>query len=144
MTATASSAPKRILLIDDDELIASSLRQYLVMQSCDVDVAHDGNEAGKLLAGERYDVVIVDPYLTGGVHHDSGQLLDDVLRLQHDAAMIVLTAYSSPELALNAAACNATSVLTKPQSVVTLNDLVMNVLRAPKAAGGAENALLKG
>ena len=75
----------------------------------------------------RYDVIIVDPYLTGGVHRGNGELIDRVARLQQDAAMIVLTAYSSPELAQSAADCKVAAVLSKPQSVVALNDLVTNI-----------------
>jgi DNA-binding response OmpR family regulator len=39
MTGSAPKAPKSILLIDDDDLIAGSLRQVLPMDGCEVDVA---------------------------------------------------------------------------------------------------------
>jgi DNA-binding NarL/FixJ family response regulator len=134
MTATSPGAQQRILLIDDDELIAGSLRSYLVMNGREVDVATDGPEAERLMKSARYDVIIFDPYLTGGVHHPPENVIECVARLQPDAALIVLTAYSSPEWAQVAAESRIAALLTKPQSVVTLNDLVLNLSRAPQPA----------
>jgi len=81
----------RVLLIDDDELIASSLRDYLVMQSCDVDVAPEAVSADALLRASNYDVVMLDPYLTGGVQSEDVALVDSISLLQPRASVIVPT-----------------------------------------------------
>ena len=127
MSSTAPAVRQRVLLIDDDDLIAGSLRKYLVLHGFDVDVAVDACEAERLLRTNRYRVIVVDPYLTGSLHGGSEALLGRVARLQHGAALIVLTAYSSSDLAQSAAECKVSALVTKPQSVVALNDLVMNV-----------------
>jgi DNA-binding NtrC family response regulator len=114
----------RILLIDDDELISGSLRQYLVLQGCTVDVALEATAAEELMAVHAYTTVVVDPYLTGGIHHDNGALLDRVCALQQHASVIVLTAYGSAALKSTAARYDVTAVLTKPQSVVFLDRLI--------------------
>jgi len=124
MVAGVHTAQQRILLIDDDDLIAGSLRSYLVKNGCKVDVALDVRDAERFLGDAAYDVIIVDPYLTGGIHHGNGDLLERVARLQRGAVLFVLTAYSSPELAQSAANCRAAALLTKPQSVVHLDSLV--------------------
>ena len=52
MTAAVPHTRRLVLLIDDDEVIAGSLRQYLSMQGCDVHVAVDPASADELYAQE--------------------------------------------------------------------------------------------
>lgn len=125
MTAAAPHVPRRrVLLIDDDDVIADSLRRYLVLQGCDVDVAVDPVSAARIMRANAYDSIVVDPYLTGAIHAGSTSLLTAIGELQPFAATIVLTGYPSPELSRAAADCRLTAVLTKPQSVVTIGELV--------------------
>jgi DNA-binding NtrC family response regulator len=120
---------ERVLLIDDDELVAGSLREYLVRGSrCQVDVAAELTSAETLMAAHRYDVVLVDPYLTGRVNSDDGALLARIRELQPLAALIVLTAYASPSLAALAAHRSA-ALLAKPQSIPELSRFVVNASR---------------
>jgi DNA-binding NtrC family response regulator len=127
MSAAVPNAQQKILLIDDDELIAGSLRKYLVVHGFHVDVAVDACEAERLMRSNGYRVIIVDPYLTGSLHQAGEQLLSRIAQLQRGAALVVLTAYSSSELAQSAAECKVAALLNKPQSVVALNDLVTNI-----------------
>ena len=124
MTVASHYAQRRVLLIDDDDVIAGSLRQYLTMQGCDVDVAVDSGSAEAAMRSCAYDSIVVDPYLTGAIHGESGSLLTSIHALQPAASTIVLTAYPSPELSRAAADCRSAAVLTKPQSVVHLGELV--------------------
>ena len=113
-----------ILLIDDDEYIAGSLRRYLTGERWDVDVALDPQSAHALMESKRYGVVMVDPYLTGAVHREDGALLRAICELQPSASLIVLTAYGSPELAELAQTCHVVALLRKPQSVVALGQII--------------------
>jgi DNA-binding NtrC family response regulator len=129
MTAIETTAQARVLLIDDDDLIAGSLRQYLARQGCDVDVAVEHSAATTLMRSNHYGVVVVDPYLTGAVHKDDGEMLDDIAMLQPRASVIVVTGYGSPELTRLASDAKL-ALLPKPQSVVALSELIFGVLRA--------------
>jgi DNA-binding NtrC family response regulator len=117
-------------LIDDDDTVAGSLRQYLAMQGCDVHVAVDGESARAAMRSGAYDAIVVDPYLTGAIHGETDAFFSSIGELQPFAATIVLTAYPSPELSRAAAGCRPAAVLTKPQSVVYLGELVS----APRAS----------
>jgi len=128
MTST-SSAQTRVLLIDDDELIAGSLRRYLLTQGFAVDVALEPASAAKLMATSSYGVIVVDPYLTGEVVHSTDALIETVRRLQPLATLIVLTGYSSPALQITANLNGAAAVLSKPQSVTCLGDLIHSIPR---------------
>jgi len=123
MSGKISADRRLVLLIDDDDLIVGSLRQYLVTQGCDVDVAVEPCAAEGLMRARRYDAVVVDPYFTGAIHGDY-RMLQSIGTLQPCASVIVLTGYASPEVERVAADCRATALLTKPQSVVYLSELV--------------------
>ena len=125
MSDSAPKALKTILLIDDDDLIAGSLRQVLQMDGCDVDVAVDACAAAALMSKKSYDIVLVDPYLTGGVHREEGDLIARIRTLQPAANLVVLTGYGSPELDRSASDGRVSAILTKPQSVVFLSQFLV-------------------
>ena len=127
MPTITSSPQTRVLLIDDDELIAGSLRRYLLTKGFVVDVALEPASAAKLMESSTYGVVLVDPYLTGEVVHSSDALIETVRRLQPLASLIVLTGYGSPAVHLAAAVNGAAAILSKPQSVTCLGDLIHNI-----------------
>ena len=113
-----------ILLIDDDQFIAGSLKQYLVANEWDVDVAGDRSAAEELMRTRQYGVVLVDPYLTRTLDEDRETLLSSARQLQPDAALIVLTAYGSPDVERAAKDCQAIALLGKPQSVLSLTEMI--------------------
>ena len=125
MPYTNAEAPRRtILLIDDDDLVAGSLRDYLLSKGWSVDVALEPDAAAGYLRGRQYGVVVVDPYMTGGLHAAGKSLLADIRASQPKTSIIVLTGYGSPDLARNVSADNSTLLLVKPQSVTHLSELI--------------------
>src|SRR5881392_1781635 len=91
--ATQQAGP--VLLIDDDEFIAGSLRDYLVTRGLCVDVALEPAVAERLMSARQYATVVVDPFLTGGVYGENASLLDTIHRLQPGTAVVILTGYGS-------------------------------------------------
>jgi DNA-binding NarL/FixJ family response regulator len=77
------------------------------------------------MSQKHYDIVLVDPYLTGGVHREEGDLIAQVRTLQPAANLIVLTGYGSPELDRSASDGRVSAILTKPQSVVFLSQFLV-------------------
>ena len=59
MSDTTAATRARILLIDDDELIADSLRSYLLDRGCDVDLATEPEAAARLLTAYYFGYFIV-------------------------------------------------------------------------------------
>ena len=115
---------RQILLIDDDELVCGSLRQFLLTQGCSVDIADDAAAAEELMLGREYDVVLVDPFLTTGVREVSGKIVDRIRALQPKAAVVVLTGYDSPQLLRVAKRHNVSEFLTKPRSVIAIGEAI--------------------
>jgi len=121
---TKRSTGRQILLIDDDELVCGSLRQFLLTQGCTVSVADDLATAEALMLTREYDVVLVDPYLTTGVREANGAIVDRIRMLQPKAKVIVLTGYDTPALLTIAKHHNVAEFLTKPRSVVAIGDAI--------------------
>lgn len=123
-SASATERQRRVLLVDDDELIAGSLRAQLQTQGCFVAVADERIHAEELMRESSYDVVLVDPYHTGAMGDDSGALVDLVRQLQPRAYLIVLTEYASPLLARAATERGVAALLAKPQPVAVLSQFI--------------------
>jgi DNA-binding NtrC family response regulator len=116
-----------ILLIDDDELIAGSLCHYLRAQGRSVDVALEPVSAAEWMERRRYDVIVVDPYLTGSIHGSGILLIAAVRAYQPDSSILVLTGYASPTLLELASADPRTTVLYKPQSIPLLGEAIHRI-----------------
>ena len=120
----AASAP--ILLIDDDEFIAGSLRDYLRQLGLCVDVAIEPVVAEALMRKRQYGLVVVDPYLTGGVHEHDAALLDTIRHLQPGVPIMIVTGYGSAAMIHAAAADEGTTLLFKPQPITYLSQLIVD------------------
>lgn len=120
MNETPAASRSRILLIDDDELIAGALRSYLRGHGCRVDVACDVAAAESLMAGHSYDTVMVDPYLTEGRPGDRLALLDLVRSMQPAASLVVVTAYATQPITESLSSGRITTLMIKPRPVPEL------------------------
>jgi ActR/RegA family two-component response regulator len=129
MTTTLSEPP-RILLVDDDDLVARSLRRFLLTQGFPAHVALEFGTADALMRENRYRVIVVDPYLTGAAETDRSAALEMVRGLQPHAALLLLTSYDSPALLSIAKANGACAVLRKPQS---LESLARHIVQASRS-----------
>ena len=123
-----SSDPSLILLVDDDDLVARSLRRYLLLQGYAAHVAPGAAIAAEIMRESQYRVIVVDPYLTGGVREHPGALLELIRKLQPHAAVIVLTAYDTDELMEVAARIGTTALLRKPQPVAIIAQVIVSAL----------------
>ncbi|HJT17630.1 MAG TPA: response regulator [Thermoanaerobaculia bacterium] len=120
-----------ILLVDDDQLIAESLRQFLLRKDWNVDSARTAGAARDFMKSKQYRVVVLDPFLTGSRNEDRELLMINARHLQPNAALIILTAYSSAGMARVAADCRVSALLSKPQPVVLLSEIIASVSQGP-------------
>jgi DNA-binding NtrC family response regulator len=125
-----------ILLIDDDEFIAGSLRDYLRAQGLCVDVALELPAAETLMRARQYGIVVVDPYLTGGVQRENAKLLRAIRELQPGVPIMIVTGYGSAAMIHAAAADEQTTLLFKPQPITYLSQLIVH--------GSTQSAAVKG
>src|SRR3989338_11385464 len=110
MNANAISGCK-ILLVDDDRLVLSTLSRGLAGAGYSVSTAESVDDAEAILAsGERPDLAILDVSMPGR----SGLELAERLRSFDHIPFMLLTAYSDHEIVDRAAACGALGYLGKP------------------------------
>jgi ActR/RegA family two-component response regulator len=124
---TPSTTP-RILIVDDEESILFAMGDYFTVRGYTVDCARDRDEALALLAARAYGVVIVDLRLSM-TRDDEGL---DVIGHVHDhhppTRTILLTAYWSPAIELEARRRGLDEVLLKPQPLGEIARVVERLL----------------
>jgi DNA-binding NtrC family response regulator len=113
----------RILIIDDDDQLATAYREYLSERGYEVDCAQELEEAQTLLAYYSYSVVITDLRLNklafGGL-----ELIKHIREHSVPTRVIVLTGYGWPELKAEASASGAEAFLRKPARLKDLEAMV--------------------
>ena len=122
--AANKSAPLRILVVDDEPLIRWSLTETLSDLGHLVSEAGDAESARRTLthAGGPFDVVLLDYHLPDS--HDL-VLLSQIRRLAPDTAVIMMTAFATPEMSDAALRIGAYRVVHKPFEVHDMADLVL-------------------
>ena len=130
MEDRATGHSRSVLLIDDDEQIAGSLRKYLISHGCDTESARERKSATEILASRRFDLILLDPYLTGEAG-DYASLLALVRERQALATIVLLTAYLSSELGNKALEAGVRAIITKPKPIRELGDFALGFLASP-------------
>ena len=118
---------RRLLLAEDDHMLASLLKYRLEREGYEVILEYDGQAVKKKLDGEIPDVVISDimmPYF-------SGIELVDHLRngLKSDVPIILISAASNDENIISAFEMGANDFISKP---VSPSELLIRVSREIK------------
>jgi response regulator NasT len=102
---------RRVLIAEDEAIIRMDLREMLTEEGFDVVAeASDGNEAVRLAREHSPDLVVLDIKMPGM----DGIRAAEVITRERLAAVLVLTAFSQRDLALQAAQAGAMGYLVKP------------------------------
>ena len=115
----------RILIVDDEPSILSVLGTLLKAQSHEVTPARSGEAALNLLKTQSFDLMISDIRM-GSM--DGMQLLQHVRRAHPGLAVIMLTAFGTVEIAVEAMKLGAADFLPKPFSLDHLMAVVRKAL----------------
>jgi len=131
------SAPAPHLLVVDDEPDLRTLYELtLIREGYRVDSAGSVQEAWQALEEARYDLLITDMRLPDGT---GLELLARLEAAQRSEKAVVITAYGSPENAVEALKSGAYDYLTKPVDLRQFRAVVASALgRAPAAAEPAK------
>ncbi len=91
---------RRLLFVDNEETILFAVQDYFVSQGYEVDVAMDVENARALLTDHAYCGVVIDLSLGPGKETLGLELVRRVCDRHDDTAVILFTAYSTPEVEL--------------------------------------------
>jgi len=121
----------RILVVEDEQLLADSIAEWLRREAFAVDVVHDGDTALEQLAHTEYDVVVLDRDIPG-THGD------EVCRTLTGSGgcprVLMLTAAAAVRERVAGLALGADDYLVKPFAFVELSARVHALLRRSQPA----------
>ncbi|HEX6703725.1 MAG TPA: chemotaxis protein CheB [Albitalea sp.] len=121
--AAVSSAPRRILVVDDNRDSAESLTIALRLQGHEVRTAHDGQAAIQLAESWRPEIVLLDIGLPGMNGYDVARRMGDH-PWRRDMRLIALTGWGQATDRDRSAAAGFDAHLVKPVELATLIELL--------------------
>lgn len=101
----------RILIVEDEEMLADATAEGLRDQAIAVDVSYDGEDALYRTSYNDYDVIVLDRNLPG-VHGDD--VCRELVRGQSTARILMLTAADEVDDVIEGLSLGADDYLTKP------------------------------
>src|SRR5574337_594260 len=126
---------KRILVIDDEEHIRRVMRMTLEAAGHEVGEAADGPRGLEAFGdGSNWDAVLLDQRMPG---MDGLETLRRMKNRKADTRVIMITAYASIELAVDAMKLGATDFVRKPMTPEIVRNAVTAALAKPAAAAPA-------
>jgi DNA-binding NtrC family response regulator len=150
LTAMATASP-RILVADDHADILEAMRLLLKPEGYRVDTAGSPSRALELLRTAEYDVALIDlNYARDTTSGAEGlDLLSAILRYDDAIPVVVMTAWGTIELAVEAMRRGARDFLQKPWENARVLNIVRTQIELRRALNRserleAENALLRG
>ena len=125
--AIADSNARRLLVVDDEELVRWSLSEYFRGEGFDVEEATNGADAIERFEKLRPDVMLLDLVMPemGGM-----DCLRELRRRGHQVPVIILTALGDVAPAVEATQLGASRYLTKPFELVDVKDAVDQALES--------------
>jgi two-component system response regulator AtoC len=132
---------KKILIVDDEEIILGLLQTLIKVESQDyqVMVATDPFSALEKFKQEPADLLMLDLRLPGMNGLD---LLEELKKLKPDVKTILMTAYSSEELSFRARQVPVEAFLHKPFQNINEVMEIINIALAPpgkESNSGSQN-----
>ena len=135
------TAPGKVLFIDDDADVLTSVRLLLGRHELEVMTAADPADGLRLLGAAQVDAVLLDlNFSRSATTGEEGlKALADILQQDADAAVVVVTGHSGINIAVAAMRAGASDFVTKPWSndrfVATVKAAV-ELRRRRRASGG--------
>ena len=125
-TRNADVATRHVLVVEDEEIIRTTLSEFLSSEGYAVRVA--GNVAAAIRQAEsnKFDVFICDVQLPDG---DGVELMRRLLQMKPNAFGLVITAYATVENAIEAFTSGAFDYLVKPVIFEDLQHKLENLFR---------------
>lgn len=120
--------PCRILVVDDEADICRNLQDILTDLGHDVAIAHDGEQALRLIEQRPFDVALLDFKMPG---MDGLTLYREIRRRRPEIVAMIVTAYATPEATAHALGAGAWRVLSKPVDPRSLLNLVETAAQQP-------------
>ncbi len=128
----------RILIVDDEKNIVSSLTGILVDEGYDVVETGDGVEALEIIQTDPPDLVILDIWLPG---MDGIEVLKTVKTYNPEIEVLIMSGHGTIDTAVKATKLGAQDFIEKPFSMDRITQSITEVLSNKRAAPRVEERL---
>lgn len=115
----------KILIIDDERAIRSTLREILEYEDYDVEDVDNGVDGLELIAKNDYDLVLCDIKMN---RMDGMEVLTEALQIKPDLPFIMISGHGTVETAVEASKKGAFDFISKPPDLNRLLITVRNAL----------------
>lgn len=124
----------RVLVVEDETLIRWSIAETLAQKGHTVVEAEDGRAAVEAASDDPnpIDVVLLDLRLPDS---NDLRLLERIRRIQPHSAVVMMTAFGTPEITRRALELGAYRVVDKPFDMHHLESLVLDANRSRDQSG---------
>lgn len=119
---------ERVLIVDDDLELSEQVSSHLIQQGLEVSRAADGDEALAMLAGQRFDLVLLDVIMPGR----DGFAVCRNIRETSQVPIIMATSIGDESAKVQMLQAGADDYVVKPFSFLELHARVSAVLRRAK------------
>jgi DNA-binding response OmpR family regulator len=127
---TNAAPPARVLLVDDNDAVRTSLELVLRKSDFHVTVASSVAQALRLINDQIFDVLLCDLHMPGA--GDGFTVVSAMRHTNPGAVTLVFTGYPALKEAMNAILLQADEILVKPLAPATLVELIREKLRNGK------------
>jgi two-component system OmpR family response regulator len=125
----------RILLVEDDVMLAEAIARALTQSVHTVDSARTGDDADRALRTSKYDLVLLD---IGLPQLDGFEVLRRLRQRRSSVPVLMLTVRDSPEDRVAGLDLGADDYLTKPFHLSELEARVRALIRRSHGTGSSE------
>lgn len=116
----------RILLLEDDELLAEILEEFLLSLGYNVTLVTDGQAAEKIAFSQTFDLFILDVNVP---HIDGFELLASLRAVKNETPAIFITSRSTPDDLKKGFGAGADDYIKKPFDLSELKLRIDNIKR---------------
>jgi len=133
-----SKKSQKLLIVDDEESVRDSLKNWFLEDGYDVEAAKDAYEALDMLENSLFGIVLLDIKMPG---MDGLELQEKIREVDKNIVVIMMTAYASVDTAIVSLKHGAYDYIIKPFNPEDLSRLVRNASRHVELQ--SENVQLK-
>ncbi len=116
---------RKILIVDDDDYMRESISETLKRRGHDIVAMGDGGSALSILATSIFDLIISDFKMPG---MNGIELLEKIRKMDVDTPFLIMTAFGTIDIAVDAVKKGASDFLEKTQDLSTRLDLKVEQL----------------
>lgn len=127
--------PANILIVDDDRDVLETARMFLKQEFSSVDIEEDPSKIAAYFDIKDYDVILLDMNFKKGTNDGEEGFfwLSEILKIDPQAIVILITAYGEVDLAVQAMKQGATDFVLKPWKNQKLLGTILSALQLRKS-----------